>query len=266
MKLIDNEVKLIDEKNPRKKIKLIGNSLGLNIDLKQEIKNGNKNSIFGHEAFTFECPAYGLGTGFLYSKLRHFKIEKSFSETFLITANLNEWLDYIKVVRTPVNHFVMSRLYYELISEDIDTLLRDKFCYSFVSNGNYFSTLKIKCSNSLISEFKNFKFFSISEDTLKNTDLEFISDEKNKDFLLQSEKQYKELLEAGVKIEEAKRILPNCLANTIFISASLNDWKKFFRDSTDNSTEMQNVKTLIKKELSLTEEELLNIEVDWGHD
>ena len=74
-----------------------------------------------------------------------------------------------------------------------------------------------------------------------------------KEYFEQSEDMYFNLIDAGLKPEDARAVLPNATATTIVITGTTNDWKKFIalRDDSHAQGEIREIAKQIRKKLNV---------------
>ena len=74
-----------------------------------------------------------------------------------------------------------------------------------------------------------------------------------KEYFEQSEDVYFSLIDAGLKPEDARAVLPNATATTIVITGTTNDWKKFIslRDDSHAQGEIREIAKQIRQKLNI---------------
>ena len=74
-----------------------------------------------------------------------------------------------------------------------------------------------------------------------------------KEYFEQSEDIYFNLIDAGLKPEDARAVLPNATATTIVITGTTNDWKKFIalRDDSHAQGEIREIAKQIRQKLNV---------------
>lgn len=74
-----------------------------------------------------------------------------------------------------------------------------------------------------------------------------------KEYFEQSEDVYFSLIDAGLKPEDARAVLPNAAATTIVITGTTNDWKKFIalRDDSHAQGEIREIAKQIRQKLNV---------------
>ena len=74
-----------------------------------------------------------------------------------------------------------------------------------------------------------------------------------KEYFKQSEDVYFSLIDAGLKPEDARAVLPNAAATTIVVTGTTNDWKKFIalRDDSHAQCEIREIAKQIRQKLNV---------------
>ena len=68
-----------------------------------------------------------------------------------------------------------------------------------------------------------------------------------------AELEYFDLIDDGLKPEDAREVLPNAAATVIVVTGTTNDWKKFIalRDDTHAQTEIREIAQTIRTKLKV---------------
>lgn len=287
MELVKDNVELITLASPGKKIEYAGKvcykSQSNITDSSYEkfitniVKSGHT-SVIEHESFLFMFDDTLYNTSlkkfFEYNHYANITHEKGYH---FISGNIRMWYNMVGNDKDIENIYLQglsSVLYeyypylfknYECKINCVYGLEAEKECSELSKHKLY--TFEITGSRSFTHQLVRHRTLSFSQESQRycnysgnkfNHSIKFIENvipDSSTEILKEVEKKYFELIDSGVKAEDARQILPNCTASTIVVSGTLENWKKFLylrMDEKHAQKEIVDIANTIAKYLHLS--------------
>lgn len=290
MNFIKDGVKIVDLAEPGRKIEYAGRVCWKSQDKITEdsyerfitniVKSGHY-SVLEHEArlFMFDEELYNNNWCNNFNEEHYFNISKEGKKIF-VSGNIRAWYNLLKDLDDKSELFLKGlstylHQDYPYIFKDFDIHPNCKYGYEAEKECENLGphklyTFEIVGSRSLTHQLVRHRTLSFSQESQRycnysgnkfNHSIKFISNvipPNSEDLLQEIEDRYFQMIDEGMKPEDARQILPNCAASIIVVSGTLDNWKKFLylRCDTHAQREIREVAETIKYHLHLTKEDI----------
>lgn len=289
MKLEKNNVNLINLAEPGRKIEYAGRVCYKSQDkiskdsyerfIKGIVSRGHC-SVLEHERKMFAIPVESFKHFSNLTEQKYLNVTSS-KDYFFVSGNIRAWYDFLKNNSTDTAYSIKSflnkdypyifeieenkspvdyGLLYGIDAENVCEDLSKHKAYTFEIVGTRSFTHQIVRHRSLSFSQESQRYCNYSMSKFGNS-IRVIGSEVPDGaghLLNQLEELYFDLIEKGVKPEDARQILPNCTASTIIVTGTLDDWKKFLRLRVDEHAqrEIKEIAKSIMSYLRLTKKDI----------
>ena len=254
------------------------------------IVNRGHTSVLEHERKMFAIPAGVFCENYAYEEMFEFEhyfnitVNKSGTPShFFVSGDIRAWYELLNGAKsimyqeeTKVLKNFLCKDYPYLFEIDENEDVRDenilydldaeKICDDLSAHKAY--TFEIVGSRSFTHQIVRHRSLSFSQESQRycnysgdkfNHSIRFIRSESVDESVLKIvEDSYFKAIENGAKPEDARQILPNCVASTIVVTGTIDDWKKFLhlRVDTHAQKEIRDIAESIMSYLRLTKKEI----------
>lgn len=289
MKLEKNNVNLINLAEPGRKIEYAGRVCYKSQDkiskdsyerfIKGIVSRGHC-SVLEHERKMFAIPVENFKHFSNLAEQKYLNVTNN-EDYFFVSGNIRAWYDFLKNNSTDTAYSIKSflnkdypyifeveenkspvdyGLLYGIDAENVCEDLSKHKAYTFEIVGTRSFTHQIVRHRSLSFSQESQRYCNYSMSKFGNS-IRVIGSEVPDGaghLLNQLEELYFDLIEKGVKPEDARQILPNCTASTIIVTGTLDDWKKFLRLRVDEHAqrEIKEIAKSIMSYLRLTKKDI----------
>lgn len=290
MNFVKDSVKLVDLAEPGRKIEYAGRVCYKSQDkitdesyirFISNIVKSQHLSVLEHETklFMFDEELYNNNWCNNFNEEHYFNISRENKKVF-VSGNIRAWYNLLGELDDNSDLFLKglsTYLYqdYPYIFKDFDIHPKCKYgheaeeeCENLGPHKLY--TFEIVGSRSFTHQIVRHRTLSFSQESQRYTNffsnkfnhsIRYISNvipPNSEDLLQEIEDRYFQLIESGMKPEDARQILPNCAASTIVVSGTLDNWKKFLnlRCDTHAQREIREIAETIMHYLHLTKQDI----------
>lgn len=289
MTLVENNVKLVDLATPGKKIEYAGRVCYKSQDkisdgsderfIKGIIKRGHT-SVLEHERKMFAIPIGNFKDFYGLNEQKYLNITSDEKYVF-VSGNIRAWYELLKDNNSDSAYALKNFLHrdypyifevnesedpldfgllYSLEAEEVCSDLSKHKSYTFEIVGTRSFTHQIVRHRTLSFSQESQRYCNYNMDRFGNS-IKFVKSEIPNgaiELLKTIEKSYFNLIESGIKPEDARQILPNCTASTIVVTGTVEDWKKFLKLRVDSHAqkEIRNIAETIMHYLRLTKKDI----------